>query len=1131
MHIYSANRHCLLLQVVFHLLCISAAEAAIRYVKAGATGANNGTSWSNAYVELVSAINAAQSGDQIWIATGTYYPDFNATTGTHTGDRTLRFAIKSNVSFFGGFAGNETSRAQRNWTANRTILSGDIGQPGVFSDNTLTIMATLNSTAVTGVVIEGLVFAGGNANNSAGAGNGVVGGNGGAIHVEQGSVELRNCSFVGNYAIYGGGVFIHYDGSSLSVSNCLFAGNSALYVGGAIDMQSYTNNSLTIRNSTIVNNTSSRGAAIGVNTYVSSYYYNNIIHSNTSTSTGWKLVEVGLGAGAQENNILQEALVPAGTSNLVVASPKLARYPSSGTDGRWGTADDVLDASLAGDSPALDFGVSTYLPVDSTDADGDSNITEAVPFDLLRQTRELYSAPDAGAFEYLDQETVAPTLVTPAANTRVRNPVQISFLLPEAALAGSLQLVFDNGMGQTVLGLASSMESKGTHSLSFASTDPVGTSGGLVVSGGAIPDGAYSVTLSYRDLLGHPAATTTNANVILDNVTQVPVLNSPASGASTKSPVNISFNLSEAGQAGTLTLTFDDGLSQRVLGLGSSQIGVGNHSFSFNPAAPTTTSGGAITSGPAIPDGTYAVRLSYQDSIGNAAASTVNSNVRIDTATQPPVLTTPAGSSASKNPVQVAFSLPEQALAGSVKLGFSGATSRTMTLATLREAAGAHNFGFNPADPFLSGQVASMSGGSSVPDGLYTTTLSYQDALGNLLSSASSASVRIDTTPPTLSMPSALTIEATSSAGAVVMYSASASDSGTGVGGSSFLPASGTTFAIGNTTVNATAIDLLGNQSNGSFIVNVRDTTAPVVQSRADVVVEATQNWGAIATYAAGSATDAVGVDSLTYSQASGTPFPLGSTTVTMFALDAAGNLGTRNFKVIVQDTTPPVISSPPNVTVNATSPLGAVVDYSAATATDVVGVASLNYSSASGTLFAPGTNIVTITAKDTSNNTATATFTVTVSPLSSADVWRYNYFGAIGNSGDAADNATPDHDGIANLIKYGLVIAPGTSGASAMPQSEMRTYPEGARLSLILRRDPARSDVKIEVETASYPTGPWSTVASSENGLAFTGVGFVTETDMGNGIKTVEIRDTENMNGTVNARFMRIKVSRVTSP
>src|SRR5688572_12934918 len=82
------------------------ALGAVRYVNANATGANNGTSWTNAYRELVSAFNAAQAGDEIWIARGIYYPDFVG--GQHTGDRDARFLLKPDVSVFGGFAGTET---------------------------------------------------------------------------------------------------------------------------------------------------------------------------------------------------------------------------------------------------------------------------------------------------------------------------------------------------------------------------------------------------------------------------------------------------------------------------------------------------------------------------------------------------------------------------------------------------------------------------------------------------------------------------------------------------------------------------------------------------------------------------------------------------------------------------------------------------------------------------------------------------------------------------------------------------------------------------------------------------------------------------------------------------------------
>jgi hypothetical protein len=84
---------------------------------------------------------------------------------------------------------------------------------------------------------------------------------------------------------------------------------------------------------------------------------------------------------------------------------------------------------------------------------------------------------------------------------------------------------------------------------------------------------------------------------------------------------------------------------------------------------------------------------------------------------------------------------------------------------------------------------------------------------------------------------------------------------------------------------------------------------------------------------------------------------------------------------VVVRDTIAPVLTLPPTQTVAATSASGAIVAYPAATATDAVGVVSLTYSQASGTLFPVGTTKVTVTAKDAAGNTATGTFDVVVTP------------------------------------------------------------------------------------------------------------------------------------------------------
>jgi len=500
------------------LLVGEPAHAAVRYVRSTATGNNNGTSWTDAFKELVSAIAVAQPNDEVWVATGIYYPDFNPATGTHSGDRTLRFELKSNVKLFGGFAGTETSRHERNWAANRTILSGDIGQRGVFSDNTQSL-AFARSPA-SGILVEGMVFAGGNASLPEG-GAMQIGGTGGAVYLRRATAEFRNCAFVGNYATYGGAIItVDNEPSDLTFSNCLFSENRAVWVGGAILFQSYTGE-FRVRNCTIVRNTSSRGAALGTNSMVTCTYLNNLIHLNTATSGGWEKVETGNGSPNAQNNILEAALGSPGTNNRVSGNPALARLPSPGADGAWGTMDDILDGALLGNSEAVNFGSAAFLPTDTTDADGDGNTSEALPIDLLARPRNLYGAPDAGAFEFVDTETVAPTLVKPASGTFSGSPINVVLALPESAAPGSVQLVFVRGDQTIRLTLSATHESPGSHGFYFDPRNPLLSAS--IASGSPLPDGVYTVTLSYQDALQHPARASAPAtNFTID--TTAPVL-------------------------------------------------------------------------------------------------------------------------------------------------------------------------------------------------------------------------------------------------------------------------------------------------------------------------------------------------------------------------------------------------------------------------------------------------------------------------------------------------------------------------------------------------------------------------------------------------------------------------------
>jgi hypothetical protein len=87
----------------------------------------------------------------------------------------------------------------------------------------------------------------------------------------------------------------------------------------------------------------------------------------------------------------------------------------------------------------------------------------------------------------------------------------------------------------------------------------------------------------------------------------------------------------------------------------------------------------------------------------------------------------------------------------------------------------------------------------------------------------------VDTTPPTLSLPGAFSVPATSPAGAVVTYNATATDNVDPNPSVSCSAASGATFAIGNTTVSCTATDAAGNMASGSFSVHVKGAPEQIV--------------------------------------------------------------------------------------------------------------------------------------------------------------------------------------------------------------------------------------------------------------------------------------------------------------
>ena len=142
--------------------------------------------------------------------------------------------------------------------------------------------------------------------------------------------------------------------------------------------------------------------------------------------------------------------------------------------------------------------------------------------------------------------------------------------------------------------------------------------------------------------------------------------------------------------------------------------------------------------------------------------------------------------------------------------------------------------------------------------------------------------------------------------------------------------ASGSTFPIGTTAVTITATDVAGNSSNCVFNVVVEDTEDPTITCPNDTVVDNNPgDCGAVITFNDATSTDNCLGETITYSVANGSFFPVGTTEVTATATDAAGNTATCTFNVTVSDIEEPTLVCPANIVQDNDAGLcSAVVTY-----------------------------------------------------------------------------------------------------------------------------------------------------------------------------------------------------------
>jgi hypothetical protein len=230
-------------------------EPLTHYVDGDANGANDGSSWEDAFKYLQEAPAGAIYGDQIWVAEGTYRPDESPAHRDGTGERTATFQLKNGIIIRGGFAGaGAPDPDARDFGIYETVLSGDLdGDDGAgFANNGENSyhVVSANSTDQT-TVLEGLTITAGNANDRRAGYY-----HGGGILIQNGSLTVSNCRLQSNYGMKGGAV------ASLSSSpnfvSCLFSGNHAVG-GGAMLSQ---NGSPSLINCTVTGNSANTAGGI-----------------------------------------------------------------------------------------------------------------------------------------------------------------------------------------------------------------------------------------------------------------------------------------------------------------------------------------------------------------------------------------------------------------------------------------------------------------------------------------------------------------------------------------------------------------------------------------------------------------------------------------------------------------------------------------------------------------------------------------------------------------------------------------------------------------------------------------------------------------------------------------------------
>ena len=347
---HQAGFSLIMLAALILLICSSPVRSATIYVNT-AEGSDylDGSSWDQAKQTVGAAVVIAESGDEIWAAAGTYVENIILTDG---------------VSLYGGFAGTETTRDERDRQTNITVLDG-----GALDS---TVKATENITSAT--VIDGFTITNGSAVDG-----------GGILCNDSSPTITHNVITTNTASAHGAGIYC-LNSSPIIAYNTISTNTmpSTGTVGGGICLRA---SSPIVKSNLILENTAAWGAGISFDASCSAVIANNTIVANSGGSCGG--IYCASGTTAVKNNIVafcSSGIYVSGSASGVDYNCVYSNVSYNYSSFAGGSHDVRSDPEFVSDgedyhilptSPCANKGVDSVVDQADRDIDGLARITSS----------------------------------------------------------------------------------------------------------------------------------------------------------------------------------------------------------------------------------------------------------------------------------------------------------------------------------------------------------------------------------------------------------------------------------------------------------------------------------------------------------------------------------------------------------------------------------------------------------------------------------------------------------------------------------------------------------------------------------------------------------------------------------